>query len=88
VVVVGDSEPLYRAAVTPFAFNKAVLRLRQEDVTQKNLPPALAETIPHLPELRSGEPFAVVCSGFACQPPLRDAPELARRLRDALQPAG
>jgi uncharacterized protein YyaL (SSP411 family) len=48
----------------------------------------LAETIPHLPELPSGEPFAVVCSGFACQPPLRDAPELARRLRDALQPVG
>jgi hypothetical protein len=67
--------------------------LDADKAVAQNLPPALAETIPNLPELGGGRAFdgqsfdgrsfAVVCSGFACQPPIFDAQELARFL---LQP--
>jgi hypothetical protein len=49
VAVVGDDKQagaLYAAAVAPFALNKAVLRLR-DSAEVHNLPPALAETVPH-----------------------------------------
>jgi hypothetical protein len=96
VVVVGKDEAaaeLYRAAVQPLSLNIAVVRLDADKAVAQNLPPALAETIPNLPELGGGRAFdgrsfdgrsfAVVCSGFACQPPIFDAQELARFL---LQP--
>jgi uncharacterized protein YyaL (SSP411 family) len=83
VVVVGKDEEateLYRAAVRPLGSSRAVLRLDADKVVAQNLPPALAETIPNLPALGGGRSFAVVCSGFACQPPIFDAAELARAL--------
>jgi uncharacterized protein len=93
VVVVGKDEAaaeLYRAAVR-LGLNTAVLRLDADKAVAQNLPPALAETIPNLPELARGRSsdgrsseersFAVVCSGFACQPPVFDAEGLARALR-------
>src|SRR5467141_1133224 len=81
VVVVGKDEvaaELYRAAVRPLCFGRAVLRLDADKVVAQNLPPALAETIPNLPALSGRRSFAVVCSGFACQPPIFDVQELAR----------
>ena len=85
VVVIGNGEAaerLYRAALAPFSFSKVVLKFTDNEVTPRNLPPALAETLPALP--RSPEAVAVICSGFACRPPLSDAEELARELRQAL----
>jgi uncharacterized protein YyaL (SSP411 family) len=90
VVVVGRDEvaaELYRAAVRPLCFGTAVLRLDADKVVAQNLPPALAETIPNLPALGGGRSFAVVCSGFACQPPIFDAQELARTLGSRARPA-
>jgi uncharacterized protein YyaL (SSP411 family) len=90
VVVVAGSGPeesrgtLYAAAAAPFAFNKSTLRLTPNQAVAANLPPALASTIPNLPQLKSGKSFAVLCSGFACQPPLTDAAELQRELESAL----
>ena len=87
VVVVGQDEvaaELYRAAVRPLGLSTAVLRLDADKAVAQNLPPALAETIPKLPALGEGRPCAVVCSGFACQPPIFDARELARALGDGL----
>jgi len=81
VVIFGKDEAaaeLYRAAVRPLGLNTAVLRLDADKAVGQNLPPALAETIPNLPELRGGRSFAVVCSGFACQAPIFEAEELAR----------
>ena len=72
-------------ASAAFAFNKSVLRLKANEVVAGNLPPALAATIPNLPQLDSGASFAVMCSGFACQPPVRDPAELRRALEDALE---
>jgi uncharacterized protein YyaL (SSP411 family) len=83
VVVVGKDEvaaELYRAAVRPLGLSMAVLRLDADKAVAQNLPPALAETIPNLPALGGGRSFAVLCSGFACQPPIFDARELGRVL--------
>jgi uncharacterized protein YyaL (SSP411 family) len=90
VVVVGKdeaAETLYRAAVRPLNLNTAVLRLDADKAVAQNLPPALAETIPHLPALREGRSFAVVCSDFACQPPIFEASELTRALGTPARPA-
>ena len=90
VVVVGKDEAaaeLYRAAVRPLGLSTAVLRLDADKAVAQNLPPALAETIPNLPALGGGRSFAVVCSGFACQPPIFDAQELARALGSRARPA-
>jgi uncharacterized protein YyaL (SSP411 family) len=76
---------LAAVATTAFAFNKSVLRLTANEAVARNLPPALAATIPNLPQLGSGESFAVLCSGFACQPPLTDRGELQRALGSALK---
>jgi uncharacterized protein len=90
VVVIADhaeeaaAKSLTAVAVAGFAFNKSMLRLTTNQVVVGNLPPALAETIPNLPQLSSGEAFAVVCSGFACQPPVSDPAELERALESAL----
>ena len=88
VVVVGNdavAAELYRAAVRLLGLNVAVLRLDADKAVAQNLPPALAETIPSLVALAEGRSFdgrsfAVVCSGFTCQPPIFDAQELARAL--------
>ncbi len=87
VVVVGAGElaqQLYSSAVKPFSVSKAVLQLRSEQVVPQNLPPALAETIPHLPMIKDGKTGAVICSGFSCQPPIFDPGELAKRLQGLL----
>jgi uncharacterized protein len=74
---------LSAAAVASFSFSKSVLRLTANQAVAGNLPPALAATIPKLPLLKSGASFAVLCSGFACQPPVVDAEELLRAIESA-----
>jgi uncharacterized protein YyaL (SSP411 family) len=89
VVVIGDDEAdgaaLSDVAAADFGFNKSVLRLTTSQVAAENLPPALAETIPNLPQLKSGKAFAVLCSGFTCQPPITEPQELLKALDAALQ---
>ena len=100
VVVAGDRSEetatgLAAVAAGAFAFNKSVLRLTANQAVAANLPPALATTIPLLPQLSSGESFAgksfagksfaVLCSGFACQPALTDPAELRLALVSALK---
>jgi len=90
VVVIADhaeeetAKSLVAVAAAPFAFNKSLLRLTANQAFAGNLPPALAATIPNLPGLSSGKSFAVLCSGFACQPPVADPAELRRTLESAL----
>ena len=72
-------------ATAAFAFNKSTLRLTPNEAVAKNLPPALAATIPNLPQLKSGKSFAVLCSGSACQPPVSDPAELRGQLERALE---
>jgi uncharacterized protein YyaL (SSP411 family) len=90
VVVVGNdaaATEMYSAAVRALSVGTAVLRLDADKAVAQNLPPALAETIPNLPALHGGRSFAVVCSGFACQPPIFDAQELGRALGSRARPA-
>jgi uncharacterized protein YyaL (SSP411 family) len=84
VVVIGEGElaqQLYSAAVGPFSVSKAVLKLSHGQLVTPNLPPALADTIAHLPIIREGKTAAVLCSGFSCQPPIFDPEELAKALQ-------
>ena len=89
VVIIGgnndDSESLWRAAMSPFAFNKTVIRMDESKVAAPNLPPALAETLPALPGLKQNKAMAVICTGFTCQPPISEPAELTRALREALR---
>src|SRR5580692_3181761 len=84
VVVISESTAdaegfdLAASANAAFAFNKTVIRLTANEAVAANLPPALAATLPNLPELKLEKAFAVVCSGFACQPPIKDAEQLRR----------
>ncbi len=89
VVVGGDASAgeLYRAAVRQLSLTAAVVRLDAGKVVAQNLPTAFAETIPHLPALAGGRSFAVVCSEFACQPPVFGAEELVRVLDARRRPA-
>ncbi|HEY5330523.1 MAG TPA: thioredoxin domain-containing protein [Acidobacteriaceae bacterium] len=77
-VVGGDAAAaeLGRVALRPFAVNKGVVRLRREDFG--SLPPALAETLPGLPDVEGS--FAMVCRGNACLPPVQDANGLVRAM--------
>jgi uncharacterized protein YyaL (SSP411 family) len=78
----GDTaNELIGAANEIFIFNKSVLQIKASQAVAENLPPALAATIPKLPQLRENKSFALLCSGFACQPPIYDEAEL----RSALQ---
>ncbi len=89
VVIEGDggdheADELQSAAVAPFAFTKTAVRLAANQAVAQNLPPALANTIPNLPQIRSGKSFAVLCSGSTCQPPVFSAVELRKKLESAL----
>jgi len=87
VVVIGEGIEARRLAATAtarHAVNKRVVVLDPDQVTAENLPPLLAETLPHLPELRSGTVFAVVCMGTSCLPPASDPEKLLEALNSAL----
>ena len=64
------ADELHETSVAAFAFNKATIRLTASGAVPENLPPALAETIPNLPQLKGGKSFAVLCSGSTCKPPI------------------
>jgi hypothetical protein len=90
VVIVGSDDAAAKLAKTCrslFLLNTAVLHLNRDQAVTLNLPPALAETIPHLPALHEAKSFAVVCSEFACQPPVFDSEDLARMLETRVRPA-
>ena len=83
VVVAGSDEAadrLLAVAVRRFSLNKSVLHLPKGETVPQMLPPALAETIPNLPAITEGKTVAVVCSNFACQPPVADPDALMKAL--------
>jgi uncharacterized protein YyaL (SSP411 family) len=75
VVITGASgDPqaaeLERAANSVYRFGKAVLRVTPERLASPQaLPPALAETLPHL---RADVAQALVCVGTSCRPPVTE----------------
>ncbi len=87
VVVVGEDQnaaALLKAALAPFALTKSVVHLTDSEAVAQNLPPVLAETVPNLPALKEGKSVAVVCTNFACQPPIENPEELTSLLRQTI----
>ncbi len=88
ICVVGDDEAavaMESAALAHFSVNKSVVRLKRIQLGSQPpelLPPALQETLSHLPQVAGS--FAVVCSGNACQPPVVTSEALAETLRRAV----
>jgi uncharacterized protein YyaL (SSP411 family) len=85
VCVFGEDEAarkLEAVALARYAVNKAVVRLRRDQVGA--LPPMLAKSLPHLPALQGGESFAVVCARNSCLPPVKDAEGLILALSGVL----
>ena len=56
-----------------------MIRLRPEQIG--SLPPALAETLPHLPAMPGS--FAAVCTGTSCQAPVASSDALRQILGPA-----
>ena len=80
VVIVGDGEEAERLeliALTPFAVNRTVIRVKP--VQMETLPPALMETVAKMP--RQDSVYALVCSGMTCHPPIRDVEKLITALQ-------
>jgi uncharacterized protein YyaL (SSP411 family) len=82
VVITGTTDDpaakaLEEAAHGVFRFGKSVLRWAP-GMPVNNLPAALRETLPHLPQdnLSQGQAFAVVCAGKSCLPPADDPAQL------------
>jgi len=89
IVVAGSGEAagrLHAAAIAHFSLNKSVLQLPHGEIVPQMLPPALAETIPNLPEVQQSRTVAVLCSGFTCQPPIADPEQLSHAVREAIGP--
>ena len=83
VVIVGEgpaAAELEVIALARYALNKSVIRITREQMAE--LPPALAQTIPHLPQ--SSVTVALVCSGHTCRPPVSDAEALISALSEAV----
>jgi uncharacterized protein len=83
VCVIGDdheARELESAALAGYAVNKSVVRLKR--VQRGSLPPLLDKALPRLPKIEGS--FAVVCSGFTCQPPVGSVDELKKALERSL----
>jgi uncharacterized protein YyaL (SSP411 family) len=88
VVLVGDGpapDALHAAAAMPFAVNKTFIHLTEEEAVAAYLTPALADSVPYLPGISKGIPMALVCSNFACQPPVSDPGELTRLIHGSIR---
>jgi len=83
VIIVGNDQlagELAQTATASFSLSRTVLKMTANEAAPQNLPPALAETIPALPAVKSGKSMALICSRFSCQPPLFDPGQLAQNL--------
>src|ERR1700738_1387444 len=75
IVIVGDddvSQQPYAIAASFFGLDNSILKLPANEAVAQNLPPSLAETIPHLTGATKGKSAAVLCYGVSCQPPIFD----------------
>ena len=72
-----QAQALEKAANSVYRFGKSVLRVTPEKQSAAKLPPALAETIPHL---NANIAQAIVCVETTCQPPTADPEQLRATL--------
>ena len=85
ICVIGEDAEARRleaVALARYAVNKSVIRLRKDQLSQ--LPPMLAETLPHLPKEALKGSFAMLCNGKGCLPPVYSVDELIEAMNTAL----
>ena len=84
VILGGDdkAENLYKTAAKSFLFGKAVVKFETGQAVARNLPPALAETIPELPGAGGRTSMAIICSNFTCHPPIFETEEMEQACSD------
>ena len=83
VIVVGsgtEASRLEATAVARFAVNKTVLRIPLHRLVAEELPPALAEVLPNVPQPEGAPAWALVCKGRSCMPPVTDPEALLEAL--------
>jgi uncharacterized protein len=83
VIVVGsgaEASRLEATAVARFAVNKTVLRIPLHRLIAEELPPALAEMLPNVPQPEGAAAWALVCKGRSCMPPVTDPEALLEAL--------
>jgi hypothetical protein len=78
IVITGPADDpaaqrLEQVANASYRFGKIVLRVTPDAAAGAALPPALAETLPHV---RADIAQALVCVGTSCQPPVSDPQQL------------
>jgi uncharacterized protein YyaL (SSP411 family) len=86
VVVVGSGEQatdLELTAQAGYAPNKTVMRIDAARLANGEIPPGLAETLPHVPRIEAAEAWALVCKGRTCLPPITDVDKLAAAIGSA-----
>jgi uncharacterized protein YyaL (SSP411 family) len=87
ICIIGDDTEARRleaVALARYAVNKSVIRFRRDQIA--SLPPTLAETLPHLPQMKnaSSGSIAVVCNGKGCLPPVQTVDDLIAAMNQAL----
>ncbi|HTB96005.1 MAG TPA: thioredoxin domain-containing protein [Terracidiphilus sp.] len=85
VVIIGEgseADRLEATAVSGYAVNKTVIRLKPNKVSAGSLPPALAETLLQVPKPKGAEAWAMVCRGRTCLPPIADSDALVQALTE------
>jgi uncharacterized protein YyaL (SSP411 family) len=85
VAIVGNdrlADELYSIAVSNFRLGLTTIKIAAENVVPQNLPRALAETIPQLPSVKQGKAAAIICSNFACRPPIDEPTKLSAALSE------
>jgi hypothetical protein len=83
VIVIGEgtiAREMAQVANRRFGLNSSILHLGEGHAVAQNLPPALAETLTNLPDITEPRAMAVLCSNFACQPPIDSVERLTRAL--------
>ena len=83
VIVVGsgtEASRLEATAVARFAVNKTVVRIPLHRLVAEELPPALAEVLPNVPQPEGAPAWALVCKGRSCMPPVTDPEALLEAL--------
>jgi hypothetical protein len=83
VIVIGDdanAEAMTRVANRHFRLTGSALHLGEGKAVAQNLPPALTDTLPNVPDIQEPRAMAVLCANFACQAPMLSVQELERAL--------
>jgi uncharacterized protein YyaL (SSP411 family) len=87
VAILGEDESaarLYQSAISKYAVNKTVVRMKFNEAVAENLPPSFAQSVPNLQALKDRKSVGIVCAGLTCQLPASDPNLLTEQINQAL----